>query len=39
MKFGQLLEYNRELFLVKIHAENEARRLVPGLFCFSKSFI
>ena len=32
MKFGQLIEYIREIFLFKNHAENEAGRLVPILF-------
>ena len=33
MKFGQVIGYNRNTFL-QIHAENEARRLVPDLFLF-----
>ena len=32
MKFGQLIEYKKKIFLKKIHAENEARILVPDLF-------
>ena len=36
MKFGQLIEYNRERFLFKNYTENEARRLVPDLFLFFK---
>ena len=33
MKFGQLIEYNnRNIFLFKNHAENEAGILVPYLF-------
>ena len=32
MKFGQLIEYIREIFLFKNYAENEAGRLVPILF-------
>ena len=35
MKFGQLIEYKRNIFF-KIHAENEAGRLVPDLFLFLK---
>ena len=38
MKFGQLREYNRNVFF-KNHAENEAGRLLPDLFFFQKSFI
>ena len=33
MKFGQLIE---EIFSLKNHAENEARRLVPDLSLFFK---
>ena len=37
MKFGQLIEYNkRNIFLQKLW-KNEARRLVPYLFLFSKA--
>ena len=36
MKFGQLIEYKGEIFFFKNYAENEAGRLVPGLFLFSK---
>ena len=37
MKFGQLIEYNKnKYFFFKIHAENEAGRLVPDLFLFFK---
>ena len=32
MKFGQLMEYNKENIFFKIHAENETGRLVPDLF-------
>ena len=32
MKFGQLIEYIKEIFLFKNYAENEAGRLVPVLF-------
>ena len=34
MKFGQCLEYKREIFFFKIYTENEAGRLVPGFFYF-----
>ena len=33
MRFGQLIEYTREIFF-KNHAENETGRLVPELFLF-----
>ena len=36
MKFGQLLEYNKEIFFFKNYAENVAGRLVPDLFLFFK---
>ena len=36
MKFGQLIEYNREIFFFRNYAENEARRLVPDLLLFFK---
>ena len=36
MKFGQLIEYNERGIFFKIYAENETRRLVPGLFLFFK---
>ena len=32
MKFGQLIEFKKELFSLKNHAENEAGRLDPDLF-------
>ena len=33
MKFGQSIEYNKKnIFLQKLYAENEAKRLVPDLF-------
>ena len=35
MKFGQLIEYVRNIFF-KNHAENEAGRLIPDLFLFFK---
>ena len=35
-KFGQLMEYNNTIFYFKSHTENEAGRLVPDLFLFSK---
>ena len=35
MKFGQLIEYVRNIFFNN-HAENEAGRLIPGLFLFFK---
>ena len=34
MKFGHLIEYNKMFFLN--YAENEAGRLVPDFFLFSK---
>ena len=36
-KIGQLIEYNKRIFFSKSHAENEAGRLVPNLFLFSKT--
>ena len=37
MKFGQSIEYNKKnIFLQKLYAENEAKRLVPDLFFFRK---
>ena len=33
--FGQSMEYNK-IFYFRNHAENEARRLVPDLFSYSK---
>ena len=37
MKFGQLIQNDkRNIFFIKIHAENEAGRLVPDLFLFFK---
>ena len=35
MKFGQLIE----IFFVKNNAQNEARKLVPGLFLFLKKLL
>ena len=38
MKFGQLIEYNKnKILFFKNYAENEAGRLVPGLFLFFKN--
>ena len=34
MTFGQLIEHNVRNIFFKIHAENEAGRLVPDLFLF-----
>ena len=37
MKFGQLMEYDKEIFFLKYinnYEENKARRLVPDLFLF-----
>ena len=35
MKFGQVIQYNkRNRNFFRYHAENEAGRLVPGLFLF-----
>ena len=40
MKFGQSIEYNKKnIFLQKLYAENEAKRLVPDLFFLEKSFM
>ena len=36
MKFGQLIEYNWEIFFFENHAGIEAGRLVPRLFLFFK---
>ena len=37
MKLGQLIGYNkRNIFLQKNYTENEAGRLVPDLFLFSR---
>ena len=36
MKFDQLIEYNAKNILFNTHAENEAWKLVPDLFLFSK---
>ena len=36
MKFGQLIKYNKRNIFLQNYAENEAERLVPGLFLFSK---
>ena len=33
---GQLIEYNLGNIFLQNHAENEAGRLVPDLFCFIK---
>ena len=29
---GQLIEYSKRIFFLKNHAENKARRIVPGLY-------
>ena len=34
MKFGQLIEYPREIFFFKNYAENEAGKLVSDRFLF-----
>ena len=34
MKFGQLIEFNVEIFFLKNDAENEVGILVPDLFLF-----
>ena len=34
MKFGQLIEYEREIFFFKNYAENEAKKLFQDLFLF-----
>ena len=34
MKFGQLIEYKREIIFFKNYAEIEVGRLVPDLFLF-----
>ena len=36
MKLGQWIEYNKIIFFFKNYSENEAGRLVPGLFLFFK---
>ena len=36
MKFGHVIESNKRDVFVQNHAEYEAKRLVPGLFCFLK---
>ena len=36
MKFGQLIDITREILFFKIHAENEAGKLVPDRFLFFK---
>ena len=36
MKFYRLIEYSKKNIFIKNHAENEARRLVPGFFLFFK---
>ena len=38
VKFGQLTEYNQEIFFFGNHAKNDAERLVPDLtFSFKKA--
>ena len=37
MKFGQVIEYNKENVFFKNHAENEAGRLVLDLSLFFKN--
>ena len=34
MNFGQVIEYNREIFFFKNYAENESEELVSELFLF-----
>ena len=34
MNFGQVIEYNREIFFFKNYAENESGELVSELFLF-----
>ena len=36
MKFGQLVEYNKEIFFFKNHAENRTGKLIPDRFLFFK---
>ena len=36
MKFGQVIDITREIFLFKNYAKNEVERLVPDLFLFLK---
>ena len=36
MKLGQLIEYNLRNIFFKIHAENEAERLVTDFYLFFK---
>ena len=38
MKFGQLIKYNKINIFLQNRAENEAGRLVPGLFFCQISF-
>ena len=36
MKFGQSIEYSKEKFFFKNHAQKKAERLVPDLFLLFK---
>ena len=36
MKLGELIEYNKKIFVFKNYAADEAGRLVPDLFLFYK---
>ena len=36
MKLGELIEYNKKIFVFKNYAEDEAGRQVPDLFLFYK---
>ena len=38
MKFGHLIEFNKIIFFLKKHTENEAERLVPDIAFFKKMF-
>ena len=39
LKFGKLIEYNRNVFFLNNHTENEAGRLVPDYFFQKKSLM
>ena len=39
MKFGQLIEYKSEIFILKNHVDNETERLAPDLVLFVKKVL
>ena len=39
MEFGQLIEYNKKIFPLKDHAENESMGVVPDLFSFLREVL